>query len=379
MSEQAQQHVLLLGSFAPSLINFRGELISDIISAGHRVSVAAPDIDEAIRQQVKALGAEVYDVRLDRTGKNPIGDLRYKRDLEKLMGKIGPDLVLTYTIKPNVWGALAAKSAGIPSAAMITGLGYSFTVSNDKMGVLKRCIASIAKSLYRKATAANKIVMFQNPDDRNDFIEAGCLEDTSKVRMINGSGVNLNYYARAPLPEKPVCLLIGRLLKAKGVHEYARAAQTLMKEFPEAEFHLLGYIDGGPDDVSAEELQSWQEAGINFWGKHLDIRPAMREASIYVLPSYREGTPRSVLEAMSMGRPVITTDAPGCRETVDHGVNGFLVPPRDSEALTATMRSLIASSALRDKMGQASFEKVSTKYDVRLVNQSIMTHIGLTS
>lgn len=375
MNALAKQHVLLLGSFAPSLINFRRELILDMIAAGHKVSVAAPDIDSALREAVAALGAHVYDVPLNRTGQNPIKDLHYKKALQSLMGEIKPDLVLSYTIKPNIWGALAAKAEGIPSAAMVTGLGYSFAQTGK--GLKTRIISALARRLYRAAASANKVVIFQNPDDRDDFINAGCLSDPSKVRMVNGSGVNMDHYKRVALPDRASCLLIGRLLTAKGVNEYAQAAMTLMAEFPKAEFHLVGYIDGGPDDVSAQALQAWQDAGIKFWGEQKDIRPAMAAASIYVLPSYREGTPRSVLEAMSMGRPVITTDAPGCRETVDDGVGGYLVPVRDAQALTQRMRSLIADSDLRTRMGQASFENAQVKYEVHAVNRSLMSHIGL--
>lgn len=375
MNALGKQHVLLLGSFAPSLINFRRELILDMIAAGHKVSVAAPDIDNALREAVAALGSHAYDVPLNRTGQNPINDLQYKKALQSLMREIKPDLVLSYTIKPNIWGALAAKAESIPSAAMVTGLGYSF--AQTAKGLKTRIISALARRLYRAAASANKVVIFQNPDDRDDFIKAGCLSDPSKVRMVNGSGVNMDHYKRVPLPEGASCLLIGRLLTAKGVNEYAKAAMKLMAEFPEAEFHLVGYIDGGPDDMSEHELQVWQDAGIKFWGEQKDIRPAMAAASIYVLPSYREGTPRSVLEAMSMGRPVITTDAPGCRETVDDGVGGYLVPVRDAEALTERMRRLIADSDLRARMGQASFEKAQVKYEVHAVNRSLMSHIGL--
>ena len=150
----------------------------------------------------------------------------------------------------------------------------------------------------------------------------------------------------------------------------------MKEEFPDAEFHIVGYIDGGPDDVSQDELDRWQENGITFWGKQQDIRSAMRAASIYVLPSYREGTPRSVLEAMSMGRPIITTDAPGCRETIVDGTSGYLVPVRDTQALTERMRELISNKALRAKMGQESYKRATVKYEVHAVNADLISHIG---
>jgi glycosyltransferase involved in cell wall biosynthesis len=195
--------------------------------------------------------------------------------------------------------------------------------------------------------------------------------------LINGSGVDLEYFAPSPLPEQPVFLMIARLLGAKGVREYAAAALRIRSRRSGARFLLAGYRDGGPDCIRAAELDGWVSEGLEYLGPLGDVRPAIRESSVYVLPSYREGTPRSVLEAMAMGRPIITADVPGCRETVVHGKNGLLVPPRDPESLAAAMESLIEQPGLRAEMGARSLELCRSKYDVDAVNTALLEHLGL--
>lgn len=370
------QHILLLASYAPSLINFRGPLIRDLSAAGHSVSVAAPDMMQPLREQLMMLGAEAYDTPLNRTGTGILADLRYAATLRRLIQNVRPDVVLTYTIKPNIWGAFAAARLCVPSVAMVTGLGYAFTDAG-KARIKQRIIRMISRNLYRAATRRNARVIFQNPDDRDDFCAAGCLDDHSKIGMVNGSGVDMDHYAPAPLPEVPSFLMIARLLKNKGVREYAQAAAVVRRTHPHARFALAGPFDDGPDGIDAKDLQQWQDDGLGYLGALDDVRPALREAQVYVLPSYREGTPRSVLEAMAMGRPVITSDAPGCRETVQNGVNGFLVPVRDPDTLAARMRDMIDDPARTARMGQEGLRIAREKYDVRKVNQTLMGYLDM--
>jgi glycosyltransferase involved in cell wall biosynthesis len=365
--------IVINASHGPSLINFRGRLIERMIALGHEVHVTAPDVEE-VEVELQALGAIPHQVPLARTGLNPIADFEYFRAIRALLRKVRADLVVSYTIKPNIWASLAAGSLGIRSASMVTGLGYAF---GEGAGLKRRLLRLGARALYRAASAANETIVFQNPDDQADFIAAGCLGQTGKARLINGSGVDLDYFSPAPLPDRPVFLMTARLLVAKGVREYAAAALHLLSRRSDARFLLAGYRDGGPDCIRAGELDDWIAGGLEYLGPLDDVRPAIRESSVFVLPSYREGTPRSVLEAMAMGRPIITTDVPGCRETVVDGSNGLLVPPRDPKALAAAMERLIDHRDLRVEMGARSLELCRSRYDVNEVNTALLGHLGL--
>jgi glycosyltransferase involved in cell wall biosynthesis len=214
--------------------------------------------------------------------------------------------------------------------------------------------------------------VFQNQDDEQLFRRLGLLSRRQKVCQINGSGVDLDHFSQAPQPPGLTFLMVSRLLKDKGVREYAAAATRLKAERPDVSFRLAGYIDSSPDSISESELQELITNGVEFLGDLRDIRPAIAACSVYVLPSYREGTPRSVLAAMAMGRAIITSDAPGCRETVAHGVNGFLVQPRDSEALYRAMLKFVAEPRLTARMGKESRAIAETKYDVVNVNGDLM-------
>lgn len=363
------QTVLLNGSYAPSLINFRGPFIAAMITKGHRVHVTSPEITPEIAKQIHALGAAFHEVRLQRTGLNPLGDIAYCFELWRLIRRIQPDLVVGYTIKPNIWGSVAAWLSRVRSAAIVTGLGYAFIPGK---GLKRNLVQRAMRGLYRLASSMNEHVIFQNPDDRADFIAARCLTNPAKAAMINGSGVDIDAFAPAPLPEAPVFLMIGRLLVSKGVREYAEAALMLKRSHPSYRFLLAGFLDEGHDGIAAEELDKWVDGGVEFIGSLDDVRPALREASVYVLPSYREGTPRTVLEAMATGRAIITTDVPGCRETVEEGANGLLVTPRSADAVAAAMQVLGKDAASRAAMGQRSRAIAETKYAVTAVNAALM-------
>lgn len=370
----AEQRVLMMASYAPSLLNFRGPLLRDLVDAGHTVHVGAPDFNLALRTELGRMGVEVHETPLDRQGTGFFSDLRYFLALRGLIRKIRPDLVLTYTIKPNIWGAFAARLYGVRSVALVTGLGYAFTGNG---GLRQRISRFVATVLYRLATSCNRVVIFQNPDDRDDFIAAGCLADPSKARMVNGSGVDCDHYAAAPLPDPPVFLMIARLLKNKGVREYGEAAVRLKRSHPRARCALVGYFEEGPDSIAKADVDRWAAGGLEYVGKLDDVRPALASCSVYVLPSYREGTPRSVLEALATGRPVITCDAPGCRETVVDGLNGFLVPVGDVESLHVRMAQLAEDPYLRSSMARESRRIAREKFDVGAVNSVLMRHLGL--
>lgn len=374
---EATSRILIIGSYGPSLMNFRGPLIAELIARGHSVAVTAPEVDIATRQRLEALGAQVIEVPLGRTGLNPVSDLKYLCALRSAIRLTRAEIILTYTIKPNIWGAFAARAEGVRSVAMITGLGIVFTDTGKADRLKSRLLKMLISRLYRRASNHNGLLVFQNPDDAADFESAGCLTDPSKVRFMNGSGVDLTHFRSVPLSKAPNFLMISRILGAKGVREYAYAAIAVKKTHPEARFRLVGFFDKGPDSVSNSEFKEWVEGGLEFLGASDDVRSDLAACRIYVLPSYREGTPRSVLEAMAAGRPIITTDAPGCRETVQDGVNGYLVPVRDSEALAARMRDMIDDPARTAEMGEESLRIAREKYDVRKVNKQLMGYLGL--
>lgn len=366
--------ILLNGSYAPSLLNFRGPLICALIAAGYQVHVSAPHISDEIRGQLEQWGATAHDVPLVRTGLNPFSDLSYFLCLRALIDTIKAERVIGYTIKPSIWGSLAARSKRVSSASMVTGLGYAFIPAK---GLRWWLLNRLTRLLWRAGTSANDVVLFQNPDDRDDFIAGGALSDPSKARLVYGSGIDLSHFKPTPLPDEPVFLMISRFLKSKGVREYADAAALLRAEGRPWRFLLVGFLDEGPDAIEASELNHWRAAGIEYLGELADIRPAMTLASVYVLPSYREGTPRTVLEAMAMRRAVITTDAPGCRETTIDGVTGLLVPPRDTAAVAAAMVRLGEDRVLRSTMAQAGLDRARNKYAVDRVNGSIMDFLDL--
>lgn len=366
--------IMLNASYSGSIVNFRGPLISALVEKGYLVHVTAPEPTPAQRAAVDQLGAKLHAIPLRRTGLNPLADLRYLRALSRLIGHLQPAFVLNYTAKPNIWGAVAAARAGVPSASMVTGLGYAFIKG---AGSRRRATQALMRFLYRRATNQNRRVIFQNPDDRDDFISAGCLADPKKAAIVNGSGVDIRHFQPVPLPEAPVFLLIARLLWSKGIREYVSAALMVRERVPHARFQLAGFLDEGPDAVPRSELDSWISAGIDYLGPLEDVRPAITQSSVYVLPSYREGTPRTVLEAMAMGRPIITTDVAGCRETVRHDVNGYLVPSRDVTSLAIAMTILAEDGAVRSVMGAESLRIAEERYAAKTVAMSVLAHLSL--
>jgi glycosyltransferase involved in cell wall biosynthesis len=370
-----RRKVLLLGSYAPSLINFRGPLIAAMAERGHEVFAAAPDIDPDVAAKLVSLGATPLPVVLGRTSLNPVATWQSGRQLREIVKRIAPDVMIAYTIKPVVLGAIAARAAKVPFfAAMITGLGYAFL---GGLNPRRLAIRLVAMGMYRRALAASRLVIFQNEDDRRDFRRLRLLPAAKPTLVVNGSGVDLDHFAPEPLPDRISFLMIARYLRDKGILEYGAAAARLKAEFPEVRIRLAGWLDDAPDSIGQARLDSIVAGGVEDIGRLADVRPAIAEAGVYVLPSYREGTPRTVLEAMAMGRAVITTDAPGCRGTVAHGENGFLVPVADSDALYEAMRRFVKAPALARKMGEESLRIVRERFDVNKVNAAILEATGL--
>ena len=368
--------ILMIAGYARSLINFRGDLIKKMVTEGNEVIAMAPETD--YEEFLRPLGAQYVSMPLCRTGTNPFKDLYALFFLVKIMKSLKPDIVFAYTIKPVIYGSLAARFAGIAKVySMVTGLGYAFTRTTIKQQMLEKFVSF----LYKQAFKGNEKIYFQNPDDLALFHNAGILPDTKKTVLINGSGVDLEKFAYVLPRKQPMSfLLIARLLRDKGICEFAEAAHLLKQRYPAVSFKIVGPYDSNPNSIGPKDIMKWEsDEGIEYLGETDDVRPYLTDASVYVLPSYREGTPRSVLEAMSMGRPVITTDAPGCRETVIDGKNGFLVPIMDSQALADAMERFIVNPDLISIMGAKSREIAVDKYDVHKVNESIMQAMGLVN
>lgn len=371
--------VLLVASLASSLRNFRGPLIAAMIGRGHEVHVAAPGLlqDPKTLAWLHEVGATAHEIGLARAGLSPLTDIKSLLQLYFLMQRVRPGLFIGYTIKPVIWGLLAARWARVPRrVALITGLGYAFTGdARGKRAVIRRLVGQ----LYSIALKRSTLVFFQNDDDRADFAAMGLLPSGAPICVVAGSGIDLAAFPTQPLPEGPPrFLLIARLLGDKGIREYAQAAQIVRQDWPEVEFHLVGGTDPNPAGIPESEVRTWHAAGDVHWhGAQTDVRPFLAQSHVYVLPSYREGTPRTVLEAMATGRAVITADAPGCRQTVEPGQTGYLVPLRDSTALANVMMQFLHDPALIERFGTAGRARAEALYDVDHVNADMLRAMGL--
>jgi glycosyltransferase involved in cell wall biosynthesis len=369
----------LITSQAFSLSNFRGPLIKALVSKGVEVFAMAPDFDEETYKLVRSLGAVPVDCSFNRTGVNPFRDGFDMLRLAVQLRRLRPDMMLGYFIKPVIFGTLAGWLAGVPRRlAMIEGLGYVFTPMVGRQPVLRIVLRRLVSALYRFALARANKVIFLNSDDIAEFVGVGLVPE-AKVFKLGGIGVDLADWPLTESVTKPVTfLLVARLLKEKGIVEYAEAARLVKASHPDVRFVLLGGLDPNPGGLSLPEVQAWVTEGLLEWPGHVTVRPWLAQASVFVLPSYREGVPRSTQEAMAMGRPVITTDAPGCRETVDEGVNGFLVGVRNVSSLAAAMMRFVEDPALIVEMGRESRRLAEARFDVRKSNQRLLEILGVS-
>jgi glycosyltransferase involved in cell wall biosynthesis len=363
---------LIIGSHPEQLLNFRGDLIRHLQSRGHEVVTASPPGPPEVDQRFASWGVRRINLGMDRTGASILNDLRLLAEIRRLLLAEQPDAVLAYTIKPVIYGALAARLAGRPPMlAMITGLGLAFSKATSFKPWLVR---KFARTLYSWAMRFTDVVIFQNPDDEADFRRSRLLRPRHKIERTNGSGVNLQRFPAIPMPAGPMrFLMVSRLLADKGVREYIAAAAVLRQSHPHVECHLVGPFDPNPASLSSGEIDAAVTSNaVVYHGFQRDVRPFLATSHVYVLPSYREGTPRSVLEAMATGRPVITTDAPGCRETVVEGVNGFLVQPGAVEPLVSAMvRMIKMEPTALVAMAEASLQMARRGFDVVAVNAQL--------
>lgn len=371
--------VAIITSIAFSMANFRGPLIRRIVDRGMTVYALAPDYDEETRAAVRALGAHPVDISLERTGLRPARDMVDMVRLAATLRRLRPDLVFGYFIKPVIYGTLAARLVGIRRRyALVAGLGYVFTPDGSRDTAKRRALRNVASALYRVAFRLCDRVFLQNGDDLEVLCGRGLLP-RDKAVLISGSGVDLARFRPGPPVVAPVTfVLVARLLREKGIVEYVEAARRIRASGSDARFLLVGDVDSNPGGLKREEVERWVAQGVIEWpGQVPDVRPWLAQSSVFVLPSYREGKPRSTQEAMAMALPVVTSDAPGCRDTVEEGVTGFKVPVRNDRALEAAMRRFIDDPGLIAGMGQAGRALAERVFDVHRINDAMLSTMGL--
>jgi glycosyltransferase involved in cell wall biosynthesis len=353
-----------------NLVNFRAGLIQKLVSEGHDVIAVAPPDEYAPR--LAALGCRFVPLPMDNKGTHPGKDLVLLWRFYRLLKKERPDVLISYTVKPNIYGSLAAHKLGIPVINNIAGLGAVF--------IKNTWVTRLVKTLYRLALSKSARVFFQNEDDRTLFVSNGLVSQAITDRL-PGSGIDLQKFSRTPLPNQPTVrfLLVARMLWDKGVGEYVQAARILKQRGIDAEFCLLGFLDvKNPAAISRQQMDEWVEEGVvNYLGVSDDVVNVITDADCVVLPSYREGLPRTLLEAAAMARPIVTTNAVGCKEVVDDGINGFLCQPRDSLDLAEKLQQMVSLTLeQRTAMGLLGRQKVELEFDEKLVIQKYLIAIG---
>ncbi|MUT27240.1 glycosyltransferase family 4 protein [Mesorhizobium japonicum] len=361
---------LVIVSEPKSLATTRGHLLLALRTVGYQVHAAAP-FDATTVRWLGESGIHYHHLPMARAAVAPFGDAILALRLYRMMRSLRPRVVLACAIKPIVYGIPAALAARVPRRhALITGLGYAFTDRHRSLHW--KVVNAVARLLYAASLRVATTATFQNEDDRDDFRRQGLLGRTP-ANVVNGSGVDLDRFKVAPLPDEPRFLMIARLLRDKGLAEYLGAARQVRAARPEARFDLVGDRDPNPAGFPVSEVEAAVADGtVRYHGAVGDVRDAIANSRIYVLPSYREGTSRSVLEAMAMGRPVITTDAPGCRAPIVPGVNGLLVPVGATTPLAEAMIHLIDNPDQTKSMAQSSRSLAELRYDVQKVTAHMM-------
>lgn len=357
--------ILVLTNCVAGLHSFRREVMKAIVDEGYTLYLSFPDKDERAKY-FESIGCKLLDISFNRRGMNPIKDIKLLFDYVRIMKKIKPEAVLTYTIKPNIYGGMAASLCGVPQIANVTGLGDSL----ENPGTLQKLTIFLYKFGLRNA----KTVFFQNSANRRFCIDRRIVNE-NKSKLLPGSGVNINYHIYQEYPREGVqkFLFIARLLKDKGTDEYFEAAKVLKSKYPKTEFQILGSIEG---DYRNKVDSLSKEGIIKFLGSTSDVRPFIGKSNCTVLPSYHEGLSNVNLESAANGRPVITTNVPGCRETVDDGITGYLCEARSAESLIEAIEKFInLSHEVKANMGKEGRNKVEREYDRNIVVKAYMDEL----
>ena len=366
--------IAVLSSFTTSLFWFRIDMMQAFRKAGYEVLAVGDAPEDEWSERFADLGIRYRQIPVSRNGTNPVRDLTTFRALYRLLKEEKPDKIFAYQAKTVIYGGIAASLNGIREFyPLIAGVGSVFLGGGFK----QKLIRAILVTEYRLGMRHAPKIFFQNQDDLKVFTDAKILP-RHKAVMIHGSGVNVEKFTPTPLPEEPGFLCISRLIRDKGVVEYLEAARKLHKLRPEARCVLVGPFDTNPSAIQPQELQSYIDDGsVEYVGEQKDVQPFLRACTAYVLPSYHEGTPKTVLEAMACGRPTITTDAPGCRETVTDGVNGYLVPVKDVDAIVTAMERMLDDPTGAQRMATEARRIAEERYDVHKVNAAICRTMGI--
>lgn len=370
--------LVILSSQSHSLANFRYHMLRDFIAADVCVNAWAPKDSyfTATKAKLDEIGVTLEPVALNNTGLNPLQDAALFFTLRRHLQREKPDMAFFYTIKPVIYGCFAAKSVKVPKIyAMISGLGYLFTGKSYKQRILRQ----VAIALYRRALTGIDKVFFHNSDDANLFLQLNIVKPSQSV-VIGGSGVDIDYFSPLPYPATITFLFAGRLIRDKGIYEFVAAARKIKEDYPQIRFLIAGGLHDNPSALSRSALNELINDGtVEYLGEVADIRTALKQASVFVLPSYREGLSRASLEALATARPIITTDAPGCREVVPGTDNGYKVPVGDVEALVQAMYCFIQDPEKIPRMGMAGRELAVTRFSISTINRTILESMQLMS
>lgn len=368
--------IIVLSPEMATLLNFRFDMMKQMVEKGHEVIAVAPE-NERI-EELEAGGIKYRQLKFSNTRLSILKDIGLLKEYLKLFRQEKPDCVFAYAAKPVIYGSFAAKIKGIQRYyAMVSGSGAVFVGNEQGKGIALR---SIVKSLYKIALKHCKKVIFQNNEDINDFVNMKLVEQDKCVR-VNGSGVNMLKFSQEVVPTKPITFVfIGRLLKTKGLIEFLEAAKRIKQKYNNVQFQIVGNFHlTNPHSVNKERFYDYVNEGVvEYVGSVSDVRPYLKKATVMTLPSYYgEGVPKILLEALAVGRPIITTDHRGCRETVGNGVNGWVIPIQDTDTLEEKMRWMIENSQKLQEMGNESLRLCKEKFDVKQVNQQIFQAMNI--
>ncbi|PKQ44071.1 glycosyltransferase family 4 protein [Confluentibacter flavum] len=371
-----KKRILMVASSEDSLVSFRGDFIKNLIKSGFDVFVAAPDFTHKRYPTVIDYGAKPIHYKLQRTKLNPFKDMATILELKRIITQNSIDLVFPYTVKPVIYSSIAANFCNVPVISLITGLGFTFTGLTFKA----RRLQTLNEFLYKISIRKNKVIVFQNSDDYQLFLDRNIIAKNQPVGFVSGSGVNLNLYKyriNDNTTKKIRFLIVARLIKEKGIGLYIEAATILKKTYPEAEFHMIGDLFNTPSAMKEDLLIDLHDQGIIMYhGQQDNVQDHLFKSDVFVLPTYyREGVPRSILEALSVGLPIITTNTPGCKETVIQNENGFLIEPQNLDALINAMEYFLINPSKIKDMGINSRKYAEEKFDVNIINANLLNII----